>query len=73
MSGTPLHTACRNGETVEIISLLEAGADINARDEFGRTPFHEACRWGQNEVVVTLMEKGADIDLDDNGLNPLYT
>jgi hypothetical protein len=42
-------------------SLLDAGADMTARDELlCSTPLGWACRWGRLRAVQLLMERGAD-------------
>ena len=41
-------------------SFLEAGVDVNARDEYRATPLIAACRGGQIEVVRLLLSRGAD-------------
>jgi len=45
--------------------LLEAGADINARNEADFTALHGAAFRGLNEIVQILVDNGADIDARD--------
>lgn len=52
--------------------LLQAGGDVNAKDQRGLTPLHEAARWGWNDVVTFLLEAGADINAKENrGFTPV--
>jgi ankyrin len=53
--------------------LLDAGADINARDRLrGLSPLHEAARWGWNDVVRFLVSRGADLQAKDpKGMTPV--
>ena len=47
---------------------LEAGADIEARDRFGRTPLLAAASTPNAETFERLMERGADLHArDDDG------
>jgi uncharacterized protein len=53
--------------------LLDAGADVNAREERnGRTALHAAAAQGYNEIVKLLVERGAEIDArDSDGATPI--
>jgi ankyrin repeat protein len=46
--------------------LLEAGADVNARDARGRTALHAAAGQGYDDIVRWLVEHGADPKAADN-------
>jgi uncharacterized protein len=46
-------------------ALLDAGADVNARDANGRTALHAAAALGYNDVVRLLVERGADVAAKD--------
>ena len=41
-------------------ALLEAGANLEARDESGKTPLHPAALGGTAEAVMALLGAGAD-------------
>ncbi|MCY4573679.1 MAG: ankyrin repeat domain-containing protein, partial [Gemmatimonadetes bacterium] len=58
-------------------ALLEAGAEVNARDNRGRTPIHAAVgsrRQGIGDsLVVVLLEAGADVNArSESGATPLH-
>jgi ankyrin repeat protein len=42
------------------VELLEAGADVNARDRGGHTSLHWACSYGRVNIARFLLEHGAD-------------
>ncbi|MCJ1246909.1 Ankyrin repeat domain-containing protein 44 [Trapelia coarctata] len=69
---TPLHIACGNrGSKVDnspipiIRRLLEAGANVNCCDAFGRTPFLTAASAGLEDVLKELQSHGADVKSSD--------
>ena len=64
---SPLHEAARKGDVPEARKLLEAGADLTARDEHLRsTPLAWAAKFGQFEMVNFLLGWGAPKRLPDD-------
>lgn len=45
--------------------LLQLGADIDHKDNFGRTALHKAAYFGHKDVVVCLLQHGAAIVVVD--------
>jgi ankyrin repeat protein len=70
---TPLMFAVANWSFLDgIKSLLEAGADVAAKNEQGLTAIHVAVELGQVEALQMVLAKGGDINAhDQNGLTPL--
>ncbi len=54
--------------------LLNAGANIEGRDEHGRTPLHSAAsNIYYPKVILTLLAAGADVNArDEDGATPLF-
>jgi ankyrin repeat protein len=64
---SPLHEAARKGDLQEARKLLDAGADLTARDEHLRsTPLAWAAKFGQLEMVEFLLRYGAPKSLPDD-------
>ena len=58
---TPLHTAARNGVSLDVMrALIAEGADVNAVTDFGLTPLMIAVINRNNESVRALINAGAD-------------
>ena len=53
--------------------LLDAGADVHARDDGGLIPLHNACSFGHVEVTLSLLRHNADVNARDNwNFTPLH-
>ncbi len=72
MTRTPLDSAAA-GRHIDVARLLlEAGADLNARQSGGWTPLHSAAHNGDLELVKLLLEHGADPNVtNDEGASAL--
>ena len=58
---THLHRAIVHGRSLPIIRLLvDAGGDVNARDDRGVTPLGYAVRHGRSDIATLLRGAGAD-------------
>jgi uncharacterized protein len=57
----PVNSAVAHRHLALAELLLEAGADVNAREQGGYTPLHEAADNGQFEMVKLLLAHGADV------------
>ena len=61
-SASPLHAAAKYNPDAKVIDfLVENGAEINARDDFGRVPLHYAAESNPRlDVLQALLAHGAD-------------
>jgi len=59
---TPLMAAAHTGDIPTLELLLEAGAEVNARNEHGGTALMYAAESGHNAAVALLLDAGAEID-----------
>ena len=67
-----IHVVARNGYFAGVQAYLDAGVDINARDENGSTPLHLAALQGHKDIVELLINRGAQVNANDNsGSTPL--
>lgn len=63
---TVLHRAVEDCDLEYIQFLLDAGADVNARNKSGETPAHIVARIDADDVFQLLLEYGADIYIRNN-------
>ena len=69
---SPLCGAAEKNHHEVVRILLEAGGDINGRNDNGETPLYWATVWGQQHSVVILLDHGADPNIaDTDGSTPL--
>ena len=74
-ASTPLHCAAWKGHVDVAVALLDAGADLQAKNEnghWGDTPLHAAAHGNQRAIAELLIARGADIHaLNTGGRTPL--
>ena len=63
----PLFAACVDGDLNAALSLLLAGAKVDAENRHGRTPLMAAAMCGHDDVCLALMTRGADPNRADTG------
>ena len=71
---TPLHIACRNGDTcLEIVKfLIQKDANVNATNRNGETPIHISASNGFTKLAEELLRAEVDVDVQDVwGCTPL--
>ncbi|MCL1875231.1 MAG: ankyrin repeat domain-containing protein [Synergistaceae bacterium] len=57
---------CKSASYNQIADAIKGGANVNARDEYGRTPIMWAAEWNSNpEVITVLVNAGADVNTHD--------
>lgn len=55
-------TAVYQGDAMRVREWLDAGANVDTRDEGGWTPLLQASKWGHLEVCKLLIDAGADVN-----------
>jgi ankyrin repeat protein len=72
-TGQDLFEAAKSGDNARVRELLDAGRDVNGRQEGGQTPLRAAVDEGHIDMVRLLLERGADPNLGDMfGSSPLH-
>ncbi|MGH7135533.1 MAG: acyltransferase family protein, partial [Pirellulales bacterium] len=59
----PLGWAAMLGDAAAAELLIDAGADVNAKNRDGSAPLHGAALFGRAEVVALLLKHGADANV----------
>jgi len=60
-----LFEAARAGDAALVASLLDKGADVNAKFRYGTTALFKAAERGHAKVVKVLLDRGADATIRD--------
>jgi ankyrin repeat protein len=63
---TPVFVAARSHNPENVRILINAGADLDARDDDGKTPLMYAASAHAFDAMLVLLEAGADFRLKDN-------
>ena len=61
-----LHAAAHTNDAAMIEALVGGGADLNARDDYGRTAAHVAAHASADDALKALAKAGADMTLLEN-------
>ena len=70
--GVNIHEAARTGNIEAVKQHIAAGADVNAKNDWGWTPLTYAAINDHEEIAELLIAKGADVNAkDDGGETPL--
>lgn len=68
-----IHVAALQGNIDEIRRHIEAGSDLDEKDDYGSTPLIVAITFDKTDVAVALIEAGADLTVPNNeGSTPLH-
>lgn len=59
---TSLLKAARLGQKYTVEFLIDNGAEVSSKDNFGDTPLHRAAIGGHRSVVELLIARGADVN-----------
>lgn len=69
---TPLYTACAEGHTSVVRSLLQGHAAVNQTNTSRKTPLHKACETGRLDIVRLLIDGSAEVNaVSDDYRTPL--
>jgi ankyrin repeat protein len=69
-----IHGAALTGDINQVNKYIEAGGDLNVKDNFGSTPLAIAILFDKTNVAVALIEAGADLQTQGaDGSTPLHT
>ena len=58
--------AAQKGDTKAVLSALENGANVNARNKYGLSALMVAAKEAKTDTALALIEKGADVNEADN-------
>lgn len=72
-SGTDMYLAALQGNLEIVKKHVEAGANLNEKDQYGSTPLTIAATFGRIEVAKVLIDSGADLNIPNKqGSTPLH-
>ena len=72
-NNSTLVRVCQKGHLGYLMTLIQAGADVNIRIQYGDRPVNVAAKNGHIDCVKTLIQAGADVNITDrNGHSPVH-
>lgn len=69
---SPLHTAVIEGNVEEVIRLINDGANIYAKNDYGRYPGFYAIQGGMEPMFKYVVDANILSEMDDYGRYPIY-
>lgn len=57
--------AAEDADIEKVKQLIEQGADVDAKNEYGWTALMAAAWWGNTEIVKLLIQAGADVNAEN--------
>ncbi len=63
----PIHSAAAGNYTDIVKLLIEAGAEVNVKQQAGSTPLHAAAQYGNLDMLIVLLERGAEVNVRMEG------
>ena len=69
---SPLWLTCLFGQESCVRKLISLGADVNAKNIFGKSCLHAAASKGHSTICSLLINAGAMIQSDDLDMSPLH-
>lgn len=70
---TDIHTAAFMGNVGLITQHIQAGTDLDKKNQFGSTPLNTAITFGKTDAAKALIEAGVDINKkNSDGATPLH-
>ena len=70
--GLNIWEAAEQGNIEAVKQHLDAGVNVNKKDQLGETPLHSAAKEGHMQIIELLITKGADVNaMDDGGHTPV--
>ena len=69
-----IHAATFMGNLEVVDQHINAGSDLNKKDQYGSTPLTIAATFNKTEVAKALIDAGADVNMQSaDGSTPLHT
>lgn len=63
MNRLSLHRIAWTNDVAAFNEAIEAGADVNEKDEFGTTALHYSISDENHDIAYLLLEHGADVNV----------